>query len=61
MTDFLILTDPHGNKRLVAINKIVHIDYATGGGSLLYLVDDKYIQARESVETISENMSNFYN
>lgn len=61
MIDFLILTDPQGEKRLIAIDKIVHIDYATGGGSRLFLAENQTIQAKESVDSIIENIHSFYN
>lgn len=61
MIDFLILTDTQGEKRLVALNKIIHVDYATGGGSRLYLIEGQTIQAKESVDAIIANVQSFYN
>lgn len=61
MTDFLILTDKEDNKRLVAIDKIIHIDFSTGGGSRLYLIEGQTIQAKESVATIADTIIQYLN
>ena len=58
VTDFLILTDLHGDKRLAALNQIIHIDWAEGGGSRLYLIGGTTIQVKESVDTITDTLRN---
>lgn len=61
MTDFLILTDREDKKRLVAIDKIIYVDYYTGGGSRLALSEGIILTVKESVEEIIGTMRDLYN
>lgn len=60
MNDFLILTDLQNNKRLVSLDKIIHIDYYVNEGSSLFLIDNIHLTVKESVDEIVETMRLVY-